>query len=193
MESVTRNDIKDELMEIARKRYAYQSEIFGENMRELERVIMLRVVDTLWMDHIDEMEHVKREIGLRAYGQHDPVIEYRTVGSELYEGMLDAIKRDTVRYLMTAMPRVEIKREQVAKPIETAGDGSLQKQPKKTAPAGKVGRNDPCPCGSGKKYKNCCGRNGADRTNPQQRPARPMNTPAQQNAARNVLYNPGKK
>ena len=66
----------------------------GENMRELERVLMLRVVDTLWMDHLDEMEHVKREIGLRAYGQHDPVLEYRNVGSELYENMLDSIKKD---------------------------------------------------------------------------------------------------
>ena len=189
LERITRNDVKDDLMEIAKKRYAYQSEIFGENMRELERVIMLRVVDTLWMDHIDEMEHVKREIGLRAYGQHDPVIEYRSVGSELYEGMLEAIKRDTVRYLMTAMPRVEIKREQVAKPIDTGGDGSLQKQPRKAAPAAKIGRNDPCPCGSGKKYKNCCGRNGADRnqTQPPQRPAGPVNSPQQMNAARNVL------
>ena len=187
LDMITRNDVKDDLMEIAQKRYAYQSEIFGENIRELERVIMLRVVDTLWMDHIDEMEHVKREIGLRAYGQHDPVIEYRTVGSELYEGMLEAIKRDTVRYLMTAMPRVEIKREQVAKPIDTGSDGSLQKQPKKASPAVKVGRNDPCPCGSGKKYKNCCGKNGADRTQTPQRPAGPVNSPQQMNAARNVL------
>ena len=86
-------------------------------MRELERVLMLRVVDTLWMDHLDEMEHVKREIGLRAYGQHDPVLEYRNVGSELYENMLDSIKKDTVRYVLSAMPRVKIEREQVAKDV----------------------------------------------------------------------------
>ncbi len=162
LEILSRNDIKDDLLEVATKRYEHQCEVFGENMRELERVIMLRVVDTLWMDHIDEMEHIKREIGLRAYGQHDPVIEYRTVGTELYEGMLDAIKRDTVRYVLGAMPRAEIKREQVAKPIDTGGDGSLSATKKNTSKA-KVGRNDPCPCGSGKKYKNCCGRNGADR------------------------------
>ena len=126
-------------------------------MRELERVIMLRVVDTLWMDHLDEMEHVKREIGLRAYGQHDPVVEYRNVASELYDGMRYAIKRDTIKYLMFTKPRVqEIKREQVAKPLDTGGDGSLGNQPKKAKK--EPGRNDPCPCGSGKKYKHCCGK-----------------------------------
>ncbi len=156
LETITRNDVKDELMEIAMKRYAEQEEIFGENMRELERVLMLRVVDTLWMDHLDEMEHVKREIGLRAYGQHDPVVEYRNVGSELYEGMLDSIKKDTVRYVLTAQPRIKIEREQVAKPMDTGGDGSLSQTKKaKKQP----GRNDPCPCGSGKKYKHCCGKN----------------------------------
>ncbi len=156
LETITRNDINDQLMEIAMKRYAMQEEIFGENMRELERVIMLKVVDTLWMDHLDEMEHVKREIGLRAYGQHDPVMEYKNVGAELYQGMLDAIKRDTVRYVLSAMPRIQIQREQVAKPLDTGGDGSLKS---KGATAKKEpGRNDPCPCGSGKKYKHCCGK-----------------------------------
>ena len=156
METITRLDVKDMLMDIAEKRYAVQEETFGVNMRELERVIMLRVVDTLWMEHLDEMEHVKREIGLRAYGQHDPVVEYRQTGSELYEGMLDAIKRDTVKYIMTAMPRVKIEREQVAKPLDTGSDGTLKQKgvvAKKTP-----GRNDPCPCGSGKKYKHCCGK-----------------------------------
>ncbi len=156
METITRLDVKEMLMDIADKRYKVQEETFGENIRELERVIMLRVVDTLWMEHLDEMEHVKREIGLRAYGQHDPVVEYRQTGSELYEGMLDAIKRDTVKYLMTAVPRVKIEREQVAKPLDTGSDGTLKQKgvvAKKTP-----GRNDPCPCGSGKKYKHCCGR-----------------------------------
>ena len=157
LDTITKNDIKDMLMDIANKRYAEQEEIFGPAMRELERVLMLRVVDTLWMDHLDEMEHVKREIGLRAYGQHDPVVEYRNVGSELYEGMLDAIKRDTVRYVLFAMPRIKIEREQVAKPLDTGGDGSLKKRPA-SADKKEPGRNDPCPCGSGKKYKNCCGK-----------------------------------
>ena len=158
LETITKEDMRERLTKIAEKRYEEQEELFGENMRELERVILLRVVDTLWMDHLDEMEHVKREIGLRAYGQHDPVVEYRNVGSELYEGMLESIKRDTVRYILSVQPKpqVEIKREQVAKPVDTGSDGSLSRQPvraKKTP-----GRNDPCPCGSGKKYKHCCGR-----------------------------------
>ncbi len=157
MDRITRADVKDALMEIAMNRYAEQEEIFGENMRELERVLMLRVVDTLWMDHLDEMEHVKREIGLQAYGQHDPVVEYRNVGSELYENMLDAIKKDTVKYVLSAMPRIKIEREQVAKPMDTGGDGSLANTPKRAKKT--PGRNDPCPCGSGKKYKHCCGRN----------------------------------
>ncbi|MBS7297706.1 MAG: preprotein translocase subunit SecA [Eubacteriales bacterium] len=158
LEYITRADIKERLMAIAEKNYKEQEELFGENMREVERVMMLRVVDTLWMDHLDEMEHVKREIGLQAYAQHDPVVEYRNVGSQLYEGMLDAIKRDTVRYVLSVKPRpqVEIKRVQVAKPIIAAGDGSLPKQAKRAD--NKPGRNDPCPCGSGKKYKVCCGR-----------------------------------
>ena len=157
LETITKDEIKERLMNIAKARYTEQEELFGENIRELERIIMLRVVDTLWMDHLDEMEHVKREIGLRAYGQHDPVIEYRNVASELYDGMREAIKRDTVKYLIFAKPRVqEIKREQVAKPLDTGSDGSLAKQPQRAKK--EPGRNDPCPCGSGKKYKHCCGR-----------------------------------
>ena len=156
MDSVTREGVKEKLMDIANETMKQQQEIFGENMPELERMIMLRVVDNLWMDHLDEMEHVKREIGLRAFGQHDPVVEYRNVGSELYDGMIESIKRDTVRYILTAVPKIRIQREQVAKPLDTGGDGSLKKQPVRAKK--EVGRNDPCPCGSGKKYKHCCGR-----------------------------------
>ena len=156
METITREDVKEKLMSIAQETMKQQQEIFGENMPELERMIMLRVVDNLWMDHLDEMEHVKREIGLRAFGQHDPVVEYRMVGGELYDGMIESIKRDTVRYILTAVPKIKIQREQVAKPLDTGGDGSLKKQPVRAKKD--VGRNDPCPCGSGKKYKHCCGR-----------------------------------
>ena len=156
IDKITKADIRDELLKIAYEKYNSQREIFGEQMSELERVIMLRVVDTLWMDHLDEMEQIKREIGLRAYGQHDPVVEYRTVASELYEGLLESIKRDTVKYVLSAMPRIKIEREQVAKPMDTGSDGTLKAQPKRNS--GKVGRNDPCPCGSGKKYKHCCGK-----------------------------------
>ncbi len=157
LESITKEEIRERLIAITQKRYAAQEELFGENMRELERVIMLRVVDTLWMEHLDEMEHIKREIGLRAYGQHDPVVEYTMVAGELCDGMIDAIKRDTVKYILFARPRVqEIKREQVAKPLDTGSDGSLGKQPQRAKK--EPGRNDPCPCGSGKKYKHCCGK-----------------------------------
>ena len=156
IDKITKADIRDELLKIAYEKYNSQREIFGEQMSELERVIMLRVVDTLWMDHLDEMEQIKRKIGLRAYGQHDPVVEYRTVASELYDGLLESIKRDTVKYVLSAMPRIKIEREQVAKPMDTGGDGTLKAQPKRNS--GKVGRNDPCPCGSGKKYKHCCGK-----------------------------------
>ncbi len=158
LDSITKEEMKERLLAITEKRYAEQEQTFGEGMRELERIILLRVVDTLWMDHLDEMEHVKREIGLRAYGQHDPVVEYRNVGSDLYDGMLESIKRDTVRYILTVQPKpqVEMKREQVMKPIATGGDGTLAKQPVRAKK--EPGRNDPCPCGSGKKYKHCCGR-----------------------------------
>ncbi len=155
-DTITRADIHDDLLNIALDKYNEQCEIFGEQMSELERVLMLRVVDTLWMDHLDEMEQIKREIGLRAYGQHDPVVEYRSVASDLYEGLLESIKRDTVKYVLSAQPRIKIEREQVAKPLDTGGDGTLKAQPKRADK--KVGRNDPCPCGSGKKYKHCCGK-----------------------------------
>lgn len=160
METITRADVKEKLLDIANKRYDEQETVFGDNMRELERVLMLKVVDTLWMDHLDEMEHVKREIGLRAYGQHDPVVEYRTVGSELYEGMLESIKRDTVRYILFAVPRIRIQREQVANPLPPNDGSPVRKNQKQGSGQGKpsVGKNDPCPCGSGKKYKHCCGK-----------------------------------
>ena len=158
LDSITKEEMRERLLDIAEKRYSEQEKIFGDGMREIERIILLRVVDTLWMDHLDEMEHVKREIGLRAYGQHDPVVEYRNVGSELYDGMLESIKRDTVRYILTVQPKpqTEMKREQVMKPLATGGDGTLAKQPVRAKK--EPGRNDPCPCGSGKKYKHCCGR-----------------------------------
>jgi glycosidase len=108
LDNITKEEMKERLLAIAEKRYTEQEQIFGEGMREIERIILLRVVDTLWMDHLDEMEHVKREIGLRAYGQHDPVVEYRNVGSDLYEGMLESIKRDTVRYILTVQPKPEV-------------------------------------------------------------------------------------
>ena len=129
-------------------------------MRELERVVLLRNVDTKWMDHIDDMEELKKGIYLRSYAQRDPVVEYRLEGFEMFDAMIESIREDTVRMILTVQIRQkeEPKREQVAKPVEPAGDGTdpASKTVRKSA-SQKVGRNDPCPCGSGKKYKNCCG------------------------------------
>ena len=128
-------------------------------MRELERVIMLRVVDEYWMDNIDAMDDLKQGIGLRAYGQHDPVIAYKEEGYEMFQAMITAIREETVRrlFLVRLQPRQEVKREKVAKETGTAaaGEMTVKKVPVRNA-AKKVGPNDPCPCGSGKKYKKCC-------------------------------------
>ena len=127
-------------------------------MRELERVIMLRVVDEYWMDNIDAMDDLKQGIGLRAYGQHDPVIAYKEEGYEMFQAMIQAIREETVRRLFLAQirPQQEVKREKVAKETgtNTPSDKTVKQQPVKKAT--KAGPNDPCPCGSGKKYKKCC-------------------------------------
>ena len=127
-------------------------------MRELERVVTLRVVDEYWMDHLDAMTDLRQGIGLRAYGQNDPVVEYKREGYEMFEAMIDAIREEIVRrmFLVQIKPQTEIKREKVAKITSEggAGDKTVKRQP--TVRKAKVGRNDPCPCGSGKKYKNCC-------------------------------------
>ena len=129
-------------------------------MRELERVILLKNVDTEWMDHIDAMEELKKGINLRAYGQKDPVIEYRLEGFNMFDDMIANIRENTARMILTVQIRTKEapKREQVAKPT---GEGAVGDEPQKRMPVRKKkkpGRNDPCPCGSGKKYKNCCGR-----------------------------------
>ncbi len=127
-------------------------------MRELERVVMLRVVDEYWMDNIDAMDDLKQGIGLRAYGQHDPVIAYKEEGYQMFDAMITGIREETVRrmFLVELKPQQEIKREKVAKETSTgASDGTVKQQPVRNKDK-KVGPNDPCPCGSGKKYKNCC-------------------------------------
>ena len=139
--------------------YAKREEMIGaERLRELERVVLLRVVDTKWMAHIDDMDELKRGMGLRSYAQRNPVVEYRYEGFEMFDAMVDSIREDTVRTLLTIQIRSdeEPKREQVAQvdaPNAGAGDGSFRQQ---AVSKKKVGPNDPCPCGSGKKYKNCC-------------------------------------
>ena len=142
------------------KAYAAKEEIVKDEMREIERVVLLRVVDTKWMDHIDSMEHLKQYIGLRSYKQQDPVQAYQFEGSAMFEEMIQNIKLDTVRYLYhieIEKKEPQIERERVAVETTTNYDEAAANEPKKrTEP--KIGRNDPCPCGSGKKYKNCCGR-----------------------------------
>ena len=138
-----------------------ESAIGSDTMRELERVVLLRNVDTKWMDHIDAMSELRNGIGLRAYGQHDPVIEYKREGFDMFDAMVDAIREDTVRmiFLVQLRSKEEPKREKVANETGASGsdDGTLKKEPVRVGK--KVGRNDPCPCGSGLKYKKCCGKN----------------------------------
>jgi len=128
-------------------------------MRELERVVMLRVVDEYWMDNIDAMDDLKQGIGLRAYGQHDPVIAYKEEGYEMFQAMVTAIREETIRrmFLVQLKPRQEVRREKVAKEVSATGtpDKTVKPQPVRNRDK-KVGPNDPCPCGSGKKYKKCC-------------------------------------
>ena len=150
----------DILYDIALNTYNAKEAAYGEKlMRELERVIMLRVVDEYWMDNIDAMDDLKQGIGLRAYGQHDPVIAYKEEGYEMFQAMIQAIREETVRrmFLVQVRPQQEVKREKVAKETGTAAatQSQVKKAPVRTA-AKKVGPNDPCPCGSGKKYKKCC-------------------------------------
>ncbi len=137
---------------------AKEKEITSPIMRELERVIMLRVVDEYWMDHIDAMQDLRQGIRLRAYAQTDPIIAYKQESLHMFEEMIDAIREEAVRrlYSVRLKSNDEVKRERVASGItEGRGDGTVKKQPRRVQ---KVGRNDPCPCGSGKKYKHCCGR-----------------------------------
>ena len=160
-----KEDARELLIERAHKSYDAREALFGvgENgepiMRELEKQILLRNVDRQWMDHIDAMDQLRRGIGLRAYGQTDPVVAYRNVGSEMFDGMNEAIREDTARQILTVMikSQEDTKREQTAKITATSGatDGSDKKQPVRKKEKAKP--NDPCPCGSGKKYKNCCG------------------------------------
>ena len=158
LETVTANEIKDIIIQKAHSIYEAKEVEFGEELiREIERRALLRSVDEKWMDHIDAMDQLKYGIGLRAYGQHDPVIEYKREGFDMFEEMIRNIQQDTVKMILhVKKENIVVKREQVAKPtMASHGDDGVRK-PKKRDIA-KVGRNEPCPCGSGKKYKKCCG------------------------------------
>lgn len=159
LSNLLNDEIKDKFVEIGQGIYSQKEEEFtSEQMREIERVVLLRVVDTKWMDHIDDMDHLKRGIGLRAYKQQDPAQAYQFEGSEMFEEMIHNIKLETIKYLFHVQIQKAPERERVVKETHTnqADDDSVKKQPVKKEKT--TGRNDPCPCGSGKKYKNCCGR-----------------------------------
>ena len=151
--------LKQMLKEEAVKFYEAKEAEFPqpEMIRELERVILLKTIDRKWMDHIDDMDQLRQGIGLQAYGQRDPLVEYKMSGYEMFDAMTDAIREDTVKLLSHVRVEENVEREQVAKVTGTNKDDSLAKKPIMRA-ASKVYPNDPCPCGSGKKYKNCCGR-----------------------------------
>jgi len=158
--NISREDIIETLYERAIKIYEEKEQKYGEEiMRELERVILLKTVDRHWMDHIDNMDELRRGIHLRAYGQKDPVVMYRIEGTDMFNQMNQSIREETARLILTVQIRSEEepKREQVAKPTSTSADGTDAKRPVRKTEAEKIGRNDPCPCGSGKKYKKCCG------------------------------------
>ena len=155
-----KNELLHNLKEQAIKLYEEKEAQFAEpeQIREIERVILLKVIDRKWMDHIDDMDMLKQGIGLQAYGQKDPVVQYKMMGYDMFDDMTAAITEDTVRLLMHIQVEQNVEREQVAKVTGTNKDegGSVKGAVKRTEK--KIYPNDLCPCGSGKKYKNCCGR-----------------------------------
>ena len=155
----TKNGVKHQLKEEAVKLYESKEAEFPEpeNIREIERVILLKVIDRKWMDHIDDMDQLRQGVGLQAYGQKNPLVEYKMSGYDMFDAMIASMKQETVRLLLHVKVEQKVEREEVAKVTGTNKDDTLQKGPvKKEA---RIYPNDPCPCGSGKKYKMCCGRN----------------------------------
>jgi preprotein translocase subunit SecA len=162
-EDIKREDLRERVRTVVDRHYARQEAEFGEEtFREVERIVLLRNVDTKWMDHIDAMDQLKQGIGLRAIGNEDPVRAYQIEGFDMFEEMTSAIQEDTVKMLMRVRPQEKLQRKQVAR-ITGASGGDADSIGGKPQPhvnkEKKVGRNDPCPCGSGKKYKKCCGAN----------------------------------
>ena len=157
--SANEDSLADAVYEAAVSVYEKKEKQYGESvMRELERVVMLRVVDEYWMDNIDAMDELKQGIGLRAYGQHDPVVAYKEEGFAMFESMVEAIRAETVRrlFLVQLRSQQEVKREKVAKETGTGAANNAQVKKAPIRKDKKAGPNDPCPCGSGKKYKKCC-------------------------------------
>ena len=159
IQSLNANELKHMLKERAVKLYEAKEAEFpeAEMIRELERVVLLKTIDRKWMDHIDDMEILREGIGLQAYGQRDPLVEYKMAGFEMFDDMTASIQEETIQMLFHVKVEQKVEREEVAKVTGTNKDDSTQRAPK-TREAKKVYPNDPCPCGSGKKYKQCCGR-----------------------------------
>lgn len=160
IEKKKKNALKQQLKEEAVKLYESKEAEFPEPeaIRELERVILLKVMDRKWMDHIDDMDQLRQGVGLQAYAQKDPLVEYKLAGYDMFDAMIDNFREDTIKLLFRVKIEQKVEREEVAKVTGTNKDDSLQKAPMKREVA-KVYPNDPCPCGSGKKYKQCCGKN----------------------------------
>ncbi len=158
LQTLTKEDLKRQLIDIAEKRYEEKRAEFGDDMmKEVQRVILLKVVDSKWMDHIDNMDQLRQGIGLRAYGNNDPVIEYKNEGYAMYEEMIGAIGEDVIRMLFNVRVETKLEQRQENIPMTTNKDENGVQKPQ-TRSGAKVGRNDPCPCGSGLKYKKCCGK-----------------------------------
>ena len=169
LKALTREELAEQLTTRAINRYHEKEKLFGEEVfREVERAVLLRNVDSAWMEHIDVMEDLKDTVRLQAYAQRDPVTEYRIQGADLFDTMVNDIRQNTVRMILSVVPRQQpIRRVQVGNPFSAGYEGAGQKKTvvQKKIPAvakATVGRNDPCPCGSGKKYKNCCMRKHSD-------------------------------
>ncbi|MDF2539014.1 MAG: secA [Herbinix sp.] len=160
MNNIKKNDLIQQLKEDAVKIYEAKEAEFPEveQIREIERVILLKVIDRKWMDHIDDMDQLRQGIGLQAYGQRQPIVEYKFQGFEMFDAMTSAIREDTIKALLHVRIEQKVEREQVAKVTGTNKDDSVANAPMKRT-GKKIQPNDPCPCGSGKKYKFCCGRN----------------------------------
>jgi preprotein translocase subunit SecA len=156
IENLTKESLIEKILEMVEDKYKAKEKEFGEdNFRELERVVLLQIVDSKWMDHIDAMDQLRQGIGLRAYGQVDPVRAYQMEGFDMFDEMTHSIWEDTVKFLYQVENPEKVQRKRVAEPIST----NAEETSKPLVKDKKVGRNDPCPCGSGKKYKKCCGAN----------------------------------
>ncbi len=159
LEELTKDKLKEMSINVAEKLYTMKENEFGiEMFREVERIVLLKTVDTKWMDHIDAMDELRQGIGLRAMGNEDPVRAYQNEGYDMFNEMIQLIQEDTIKHIYRVRPQEKLQRSKVARELGTNKDGEASK-PKTVVKGEKIGRNAPCPCGSGKKYKKCCGKN----------------------------------